>query len=76
MSLGMKMEAERLLRSLAGPGSIAVRSAVEKRLSAVLRQLGPSRVVWSAGQPAILVALGGDSMYGARRAVHYTRRVG
>lgn len=71
-----KEEAERLLCAITGPGSVTMRSAAEKKLGRVLRALGPCRVIWNSGQPTVLVALAGDSMYGARRLVGYARRVG
>lgn len=75
-ALQAKAEVERLLTLLGAPGLALARSSIEKRLSAILRQLGPCRVVWNSGQPTVLVALAGDSMYGARRLVGYARRVG
>ena len=82
---------ERLLIAIGDLGhSPAVRSLCEKRLSRVLRLLGPSRVSWQKGRPMVLAlaayanpravtrvpARAGDSMYGARRAAGYGRRVG
>lgn len=69
-------EVERLLAAITGPGTVAARSAAEKKLGRALRALGPCRVAWNNGRPTVLVALGGDSCCGARRLVGYARRVG
>ena len=74
--LAAKKEVEEILTLLGAPGGAAWRSALERRLGPALRSLGPARIVWDAGRPTALVALGGESMYGARRAVGYARRVG
>lgn len=70
-----RVEVERLLVAITGPGTVATRSAAEKKLGRALRALGPCRVAWNSGRPTVLVVLGGDSMYGARRLVGYARRV-
>lgn len=72
----VKKEVEEILIALGGEGSSAFRSALERKLGAALRRLGPARIVWDAGRPTVLVALGGESMFGARRVVGYARRVG
>jgi hypothetical protein len=75
-----RIEAKRLLVALAEIGHApAVRSLCEKRLSRVLRLAAPCRVTWRAGEPVVMPVVGpraGDSMYGARRAAGYIRRVG
>ena len=73
-------EVRRILRALGEMGHApAVRSLCEKRLSRVLRLAGPCRIAWRMGEPVVMSVVGsraGDSMFGARRAAGYTRRVG
>jgi len=78
MKPALLSEATLLLSALGAEGlPVATRSLCEKRLRSVLRALGPCRVAWRAGKPTVLALLGGagDSMYGARRAAGYQRRL-